>query len=207
MDLKVLIEQVTKYYPSVNHDLIRRAYEFSKNAHEGQLRESGEPYFEHPFEVACILAQLELDVETIVAGLLHDVLEDTSVTREQLKDEFGPQILMLVDGVTKLEQLPFKNTFERQAENLRKMIFAMAKDIRVILIKLADRLHNMRTLRHLSEERQKKIAEETLDIYVPLAHRLEFGQSSLKWKILLFYLWPEEYYALVNSISKSVKRQ
>ena len=208
MDLKVLIEQVTKYYPSVNHDLIRRAYEFSKNAHEGQLRESGEPYFEHPFEVACILAQLELDVETIVAGLLHDVLEDTSVTREQLKDEFGPQILMLVDGVTKLEQLPFKNTFERQAENLRKMIFAMAKDIRVILIKLADRLHNMRTLRHLSEERQKKIAEETLDIYVPLAHRLGIWTIKFEMEDIAFrYLWPEEYYALVNSISKKRKER
>ncbi|NLY10589.1 MAG: bifunctional (p)ppGpp synthetase/guanosine-3',5'-bis(diphosphate) 3'-pyrophosphohydrolase [Firmicutes bacterium] len=208
MDLKVLIEQVTKYYPSVNHDLIRRAYEFSKNAHEGQLRESGEPYFEHPFEVACILAELELDVETIVAGLLHDVLEDTSVTREQLKDEFGPQILMLVDGVTKLEQLPFKNTFERQAENLRKMIFAMAKDIRVILIKLADRLHNMRTLRHLSEERQKKIAEETLDIYVPLAHRLGIWTIKFEMEDIAFrYLWPEEYYALVNSISKKRKER
>ena len=208
MDLKVLIEQVTKYYPSVNQDLIRRAYEFSKNAHEGQLRESGEPDFEHPFEVACILAQLELDVETIVAGLLHDVLEDTSVTREQLKDEFGPQILMLVDGVTKLEQLPFKNTFERQAENLRKMIFAMAKDIRVILIKLADRLHNMRTLRHLSEERQKKIAEETLDIYVPLAHRLGIWTIKFEMEDIAFrYLWPEEYYALVNSISKKRKER
>ena len=170
------------------------------------MRDSGEPFFNHPFEVALILADLELDLDTVAAGLLHDVIEDTNVTPEEMEREFGSQIFALVDGVTKLEKLPFKNRFEREAENLRKMIFAMAKDIRVILIKLADRLHNMRTLRYLDQERQAKIARETLDIYAPLANRL--GIWSIKWEIedLAFrYLWPEQYYDLVHQLNK--KRQ
>ncbi|NLM26478.1 MAG: bifunctional (p)ppGpp synthetase/guanosine-3',5'-bis(diphosphate) 3'-pyrophosphohydrolase [Firmicutes bacterium] len=206
MSLQSLIEQIQSYYPDANVDLVKKAYEFSENAHQGQLRDSGEPFFNHPFHVALILAELELDVDTIAAGLLHDVIEDTEVTHEQLKEEFGEQILMLVDGVTKLDKLPYKTRFERQAENLRKMIFAMAKDIRVILIKLADRLHNMRTLRHVPKEKQVQTAQETLEIYAPLAHRL--GIWTIKWEMedLAFrYLYPNDYYSLVKMISR--KRQ
>lgn len=206
MKLESLLEQVKSYYPDAKLDLIIKAYHFAKEAHEGQFRDSGEPFFNHPFSVACVLADLELDMDTIAAGLLHDVIEDTEVTHDELKAEFGVQILALVDGVTKLDKLPFKDRYERQAENLRKMIFAMAKDIRVILIKLADRLHNMRTLRHVEPERQRKIAQETLDIYAPLAHRL--GIWTIKWEMedLAFrYLLPNEYYSLVKLISK--KRQ
>lgn len=206
MSLQALLERVVEYYPSANVELIEKAFNFSEAAHQGQLRDSGEPYFQHPYEVSIILAELELDVETIVAGLLHDVLEDTPVTREQMEREFGPNVLLLVEGVTKLEKLPFRNRFEHQAENLRKMIFAMAKDIRVILIKLADRLHNMRTLRHVSAEKQKKIAQETLDIFAPLAHRLGIWKIKFEMEDLAFrYLATEDYYALVNSIAK--KRQ
>ena len=206
MSLQVLINRITAYYPAANVELISKAYHFSERAHEGQLRESGEPYFQHPYEVALILAELELDVETIVSGLLHDVLEDTEVSREELEAEFGPSVLMLVEGVTKLEKLPFRNRLERQAENLRKMIFAMAEDIRVILIKLADRLHNMRTLRHVSPEKQQKIAQETLDIFAPLAHRLGIWRIKFEMEDLAFrHLYPEEYYNLVNAIAK--KRQ
>lgn len=203
LNLKSLIERIKEYYPDADLKLIKHAYTFAKEAHEGQSRDSGEPYFNHPFEVACILAELELDMDTIAAGLLHDVIEDTKITHQELQAEFGVQILSLVDGVTKLEKLPFKNRYERQAENLRKMIFAMAKDIRVILIKLADRLHNMRTLRHVEWERQQKTAQETLDIYAPLAHRL--GIWAIKWEIedLAFrYLWSKEYYSLVKLLSK-----
>ena len=206
MDLKSLLERITSYYPDADLEIIIKAYDFAKAAHEGQLRDSGEPFFNHPFEVALILADLELDLDTVAAGLLHDVIEDTDVTPEELEQEFGSHIFALVDGVTKLEKLPFKNRLEREAENLRKMIFAMAKDIRVILIKLADRLHNMRTLRYLNQERQIKIARETLDIYAPLANRL--GIWTIKWEIedIAFrYLWPERYYELVNQLSK--KRQ
>lgn len=206
MNLKSLLERITSYYPDADLEIIIKAYDFAKAAHEGQLRDSGEPFFNHPFEVALILADLELDLDTVAAGLLHDVIEDTDVTPEELEQEFGSHIFALVDGVTKLEKLPFKNRLEREAENLRKMIFAMAKDIRVILIKLADRLHNMRTLRYLDQERQIKIARETLDIYAPLANRL--GIWTIKWEIedIAFrYLWPERYYELVNQLSK--KRQ
>lgn len=206
MNLESLLERITSYYPDADLGVVKKAYHFAKAAHEGQLRDSGEPFFNHPFEVALILADLELDLDTVAAGLLHDVIEDTNVTPEEMEREFGSQIFALVDGVTKLEKLPFKNRFEREAENLRKMIFAMAKDIRVILIKLADRLHNMRTLRYLDQERQAKIARETLDIYAPLANRL--GIWSIKWEIedLAFrYLWPEQYYDLVHQLNK--KRQ
>jgi len=208
LNLESLLEQIKSYYPDANLDIVTKAYYFAQQAHEGQFRDSGEPYFNHPYEVAKILAELELDLDTIAAGLLHDVLEDTPVTPEQMKAEFGQQIFELVDGVTKLEKLPFRSSFEHQAENLRKMIFAMAKDIRVILIKLADRLHNMRTLRHKEPARQKQTAQETLDIYAPLAHRL--GIWSIKWEIedLAFrYLWPEEYYQLVGLINKKRKER
>ena len=172
----------------------------------GQFRDSGDVFFNHPYEVAKILADLELDITTIAAGLLHDVLEDTEVTREELEEAFGPEIVRLVDGVTKLSKIPFQSKEEHQAQSLRKMFLAMAEDLRVVLIKLADRLHNMRTLRHLPPERQKRIATETLEIYTPLAHRL--GMWSLKWEmedLALRYLDPEGYYDLVSRIAK--KRQ
>ena len=206
MNLQYLIERIVAYYPKANVDLVEKAYHFSQRAHEGQLRESGDPYFEHPYEVALILADLELDVETIAAGLLHDVLEDTPVTRQELADVFGPTVLMLVEGVTKLEKLPVHNRFEQQAENMRKMIFAMAEDVRVILIKLADRLHNMRTLRYMPPEKQKLISQETLDIFAPLAHRMGIWRIKFEMEDLAFrHLNPEEYYRLVAEINR--KRQ
>lgn len=203
MNLQYLNERIIAYYPAANIELVEKAYYFSKRAHEGQLRDSGAPYFEHPYEVALILADLELDIETIVAGLLHDVLEDTEVTREELEADFGPTVLMLVEGVTKLEKLPFHSRFERQAENMRKMIFAMAEDVRVILIKLADRLHNMRTLRHVTETKQKTISQETLDIFAPLAHRLGIWKIKFEMEDLAFrHLHTEEYYKLVGEIDR-----
>lgn len=206
MSLQYLLDRILAYYKSANLDLVAKAYHFSKRAHEGQLRESGAPYFEHPYEVALILADLELDIETIAAGLLHDVLEDTSVTREELEEAFGPTVLMLVEGVTKLEKLPVHNRFEHQAENMRKMIFAMAEDVRVILIKLADRLHNMRTLRHMPPAKQVTISQETLEIFAPLAHRMGIWKIKFEMEDLAFrYINPEEYSKLVAEINR--KRQ
>jgi len=187
-------------------DMIQEAYLFAQEAHQGQLRNSGEPYIVHPLRVAYTLAELELDVSTISAGLLHDVLEDTKITMAELEQKFGAEVSQLVDGVTKLGKLEYKSKEEQQAENLRKMFLAMAKDIRVILIKLADRLHNMQTLKHHSLEKQKRIAQETLEIYAPLAHRL--GIFHLKWELedlSLRYLEPERYYELVERIA--IRRQ
>ena len=168
-----LIASVRKYHPSDDISMIEKAYQIAKNAHEGQLRKSGEPYIIHPLCVGIILADLEMDKETIVAGILHDVVEDTVMTDEEITQEFGSEVALLVDGVTKLGQLNYSaDKLELQAENLRKMFLAMAKDIRVILIKLADRLHNMRTLKYMREEKQKEKARETMDIYSPLAQRL-----------------------------------
>lgn len=181
--------------------LLDKAFRFSRLAHEGQRRRSGEAYIQHPLAVACILAELELDRETLIAALLHDVVEDTQVTREQIEAEFGPEIVRLVDGVTKLGRLQYRTRVEEQAENLRKMFLAMAEDIRVILIKLADRLHNMRTLGHLPPERQREIAQETMDVFAPLAHRL--GIFRFKWELedLAFrYLEPEAYADLARRI-------
>lgn len=206
MSLNLLVDKIKSYNADADLDLIERAYHFARSSHEGQYRDSGDLFFKHPYEVAKVLAELELDVSTIAGGLLHDVLEDTEVTREQLAELFGEEIVLLVDGVTKLGKIPFQTKEERQARSLRKMFLAMAEDLRVVLIKLADRLHNMRTLRHLSPERQKKIAKETLEIYTPLAHRL--GMWSLKWEmedLALRYLDPAGYYELVNSIAR--KRQ
>nr|NLJ02641.1 bifunctional (p)ppGpp synthetase/guanosine-3',5'-bis(diphosphate) 3'-pyrophosphohydrolase [Bacillota bacterium] len=206
MDVQHLLDRILSYYPTANVELIKKAYHFSQRAHEGQTRESGAPYFEHPYQVALILANLELDMETIAAGLLHDVLEDTPVTREELEENFGSAVLMLVDGVTKLDKLPFRDRFEHQAENMRKMIFAMAEDVRVILIKLADRLHNMRTLAHVSPARQVLIAQETLDIFAPLAHRLGIWSIKFEMEDLAFrHINPTEYYRLVAEIDR--KRQ
>ena len=208
MNLQYLLDRILSYYPTANVQMIADAYHFSQRAHQGQSRESGAPYFEHPYEVALILADLELDMETIAAGLLHDVLEDTSVTREELAAAFGRTVLMLVDGVTKLEKLPFHNRFEQQAENMRKMIFAMAEDVRVILIKLADRLHNMRTLRHVSPAKQVLISQETLDIFAPLAHRMGIWKIKFEMEDLAFrHINPDEYYKLVAEIDRKRKER
>lgn len=173
-----LIAGIRKYHPSDDISLIEKAYKTAYEAHKDQKRKSGEPYIIHPLCVAIILADLELDKETIAAGLLHDVVEDTVMTTEQVKEEFGAEVALLVDGVTKLTQLSYSaDKLEVQAENLRKMFLAMAKDIRVILIKLADRLHNMRTLKYQSPAKQKEKARETMDIYAPIAHRLRYFQD------------------------------
>jgi len=181
--------------------LVRRAFEFSAQAHQGQRRASGEDFISHPLAVAGILADLDLDGPTIAAGLLHDVIEDTTVTLEDLRQTFGGEIADLVDGATKLDRLTVRTRTEEQAENFRKMFLAMAKDIRVVLIKLADRLHNMRTLDSLDEARQRRMAEETLEIFAPLAHRL--GIFRFKWELedlSLRYLEPEVYYDLARRI-------
>lgn len=206
MTLEDLKKEVISYHQNADINLIEKAYAFASKAHEGQKRKSGEAYIIHPLAVAFILAQLKLDVPTIVAGLLHDVVEDTTATLEELADVFGQEITMLVDGVTKLSRIEYKSKEEQQVESLRKMFLAMAKDIRVILIKLADRLHNMRTLKHQAGDRQKEIAEETLEIFAPLAHRL--GIFRLKWELedlALRFLAPDKYYELVQNIS--MKRQ
>ena len=206
-----LVRRVHKYHPSDDISMIDKAYKTACIAHKDQVRKSGEPYIVHPLCVAIILADLELDKETIIAGLLHDVVEDTIMTNAQLKEEFGPDVELLVDGVTKLEQLQYtgdaapdlqKSREEMQAENLRKMFLAMTKDIRVILIKLADRLHNMRTLKYKSPESQKRIARETLDIYSPLAERLGISKIKIELDDLsLKYLESEAYYDLVEKIA------
>ena len=206
-----LITSVKKYHPSTDISMIEKAYTIAKNAHEGQVRKSGEPYIIHPLCVAIILADLELDKETIVAGILHDVVEDTVMTNEEIRKEFGSEVELLVDGVTKLGQLSYSHDkVDEQAENLRKMFLAMAKDIRVILIKLADRLHNMRTLQYMRPEKQKEKARETMDIYAPLAQRLGISKVKIELDDLsLKYLQPDVYYSLVEQISdkKSTREQ
>ena len=203
-----LIASIRKYHPSTDITLIEKAYHVAFEAHKGQVRKSGEAYIIHPLCVAIILAELELDKETIAAGLLHDVLEDTVMTEEQMREEFGDEVLLLVDGVTKLQHLHLTDNIknpkdknadrlEMQAENLRKMFLAMAKDIRVIMIKLADRLHNMRTLKYQSKEAQQRIARETQEIYCPIAQRLGISKIKIELEDLsLKYLEPEAYYDL-----------
>jgi GTP pyrophosphokinase len=208
-----LIAGIRKYHPSTDISLIEKAYHVAYEAHEGQVRKSGEAYIIHPLCVAIILAELELDKETIAAGLLHDVLEDTIMTEDEMREEFGEDVLLLVDGVTKLQHLHLtdhvkdpkdKNAdrLEMQAENLRKMFLAMAKDIRVIMIKLADRLHNMRTLKYQSREAQLRIARETQEIYCPIAQRLGISKIKIELDDLsLKYLEPEAYYDLVEKVA------
>lgn len=204
-----LIASVRKYHPSADISLIEKAYTIAYEAHKGQVRKSGEAYIIHPLCVAIILAELELDKETIVAGLLHDVVEDTVMTVDEISTEFSEEIALLVDGVTKLGQLSYDaDKVEVQAENLRKMFLAMAKDIRVILIKLADRLHNMRTLKYMVPEKRKEKARETMDIYAPIAQRLGISKIKIELDDLsLKYLEPEAYYELVEKIAlrKSVR--
>ena len=200
---KQLIDKVKTYHPSADITQIEKAYNIANTAHKGQLRKSGEPYIIHPLCVAIILADLELDKETIIGGLLHDVVEDTIMTSEEITEEFGKEVALIVDGVTKLGQLSYsKDKVEVQAENLRKMFLAMAKDIRVILIKLADRLHNMRTLKYMKPEKQKEKARETMDIYAPIAQRLGISKIKIELDDLaLRYLQPDVYYDLAEKIA------
>ena len=204
-ELKItdLIEKVQAYYPAADVDLIRRAYEFSARVHHGQKRQSGEPYLIHPTAVADVIADLKLDVPSVVGGLLHDTVEDTLTTLDEIKGQFGKEVAALVDGVTKLGRTNFSSREEKQAENFRKMILAMGKDVRVILIKLADRVHNMRTLDHMPPEKQVLTAQETLDIYAPLAHRLGIAWIKTELEDLsLKHLHPEIYYQLKRNVAK-----
>ena len=197
-----LIERVQKYHPSTDTSIFKKAYDLASRAHEGQVRKSGEPYIVHPLCVAIILADLELDKETIAAGLLHDVVEDTDITSEDIRREFGDEVELLVDGVTKLGQIDYSvDKVEVQAENLRKMFLAMAKDIRVILIKLADRLHNMRTLQYMKPKKQLEKARETMDIYAPIAMRLGISKIKIELDDLALKYWkPDVYDRLVTEI-------
>src|SRR6266852_3954718 len=203
--LNDILQRVQSYHPDPDLDVIKKAYVYSAKLHQGQLRNSGEPYLVHPLEVAGVLAELKLDEASIVTGLLHDTIEDTLATLEELTELFGPEIAQLVDGVTKLSKFSASASLsqeEKQAENFRKMIIAMAQDIRVILVKLADRTHNMRTLEHMREEKQQRIAQETLDIYAPLAHRL--GISWIKTELedlSLRYLKPQEFADLLEKLN------
>ena len=201
--LQALIEEIPKYLPGADLAMLERAYRFSERSHRGQQRASGEPYLSHPLEVATLLVGFKMDVTTVTAGLLHDVLEDTGATKAELETEFGKEIAELVDGVTKLGKLAFSSREERQAENFRKMLVAMARDLRVLMIKLADRLHNMRTLDYLASDRGRKIAQETLDIYAPLAHRLGMAKVKAELEDLaLRTLSPDAYVDLQKRVAK-----
>lgn len=206
--LKLLIEEMSKYMKNFDEELFTKAYYIAEKLHDGQKRNSGEPYFIHPCNVALILIKLNMDEATIIAGLLHDVLEDTPMTYEEMEEQVGSEITKLVDGVTKLKKIQYKTKQENQADNIRKMILAMAKDIRVIIIKLADRLHNMRTLEYMTREKQIEKAVETLGIYVPFAERL--GISAIKWELenLSFrYLEPEIYENLSYKLKKRTEER
>lgn len=206
--LEKLLAKTEQYNPQAELSQIIKAYRFGESSHEGQLRNSGEKFFIHPVHVAMILTDLNMDTSTVIAGLLHDVIEDTKISYETIVEEFGEEVANIVDGVTKLKKLKYKTKQENQAENLRKMVLAMSKDIRVIIVKLADRLHNMRTLEYMTDEKKKEKALETLEIYAPLAHRL--GISKIKWELedlSLRYLEPEKYYELVEKVSKRRKER
>jgi GTP diphosphokinase / guanosine-3',5'-bis(diphosphate) 3'-diphosphatase len=202
--LDQLISELAGYHPQADLPLVRRAYQFAAEAHDGQTRKSGDPYVTHPLAVAQIIAELKLDVASVCAGLLHDCVEDTTATVEQLGDIFGKEIAFLVDGVTKLGKLPYSTREEQQAENFRKMLLAMARDIRVILVKLCDRLDNMRSLHHLPPEKQERIAAETMQIYAPLANRLGIQWVKIELEDLAFkYIYPDEYEQLAADVAKT----
>ncbi|MEK9722441.1 MAG: HD domain-containing protein, partial [Rhodospirillaceae bacterium] len=203
---RALARALEGYADRLDIEAIQRAYELAQRAHAGQTRASGDEYVSHTVEVATILAQLQLDSDTIIAGLIHDTIEDTEITLRDLAEQFGPSVAALVDGVTKLGKVEFRSATEQQVENYRKMLLSMASDARVILVKLADRLHNMRTLEHLPEQKRQRIALETREIYGPLAHRL--GMAAIRWELedLAFkFLEPEEYEALSKKIRQSRK--
>src|SRR5215207_540489 len=196
-----LLERVRAYTSDEERESLRRAYVFSALEHKGQVRHSGEPYLVHPLEVASILAEMRLDPVAIAAGLLHDVVEDTLTTIEKIQEHFGPDVAHIVEGVTKISAIPFSTSEERQVENFRKMLLALVDDIRVILVKLADRLHNMRTLHYLTEERRIKIAQETRDIYAPIANRLGMSKIKNELEELAFkYLEPRAYESLRSRV-------
>ena len=206
--LNDIIDKVTSYSDIANEDLdfIKKAYVYSAKVHSGQKRVSGEPYLSHPLEVSSVLADLKLDVPSIVTGLLHDTIEDTLATREEIEGLFGEEIAFLVDATTKISRLPHVSDVEKQAESFRKLILATAEDIRVVFIKLADRLHNMRTLEYLPEERQKRIAGETMEIYAPLAHRLGINWISVELEDLAFrFSQPGEYERICETVSVKKK--
>ncbi|MFB3897855.1 MAG: bifunctional (p)ppGpp synthetase/guanosine-3',5'-bis(diphosphate) 3'-pyrophosphohydrolase [bacterium] len=203
MTITDLIEKITQHNPQADIALVNRAYQFAEQAHRDQMRLSGDPYITHCLETANILAELQLDLITIIAGLLHDTIEDTKVTQADITKEFGAEIATLVAGVSKISAIAFRNQEDRLAENFRKLIIAMAEDVRVLLIKLADRLHNMRTLQFLPEVKQKRIAKDTLDIYAPLAHRLGIGKVKAELEDLsMKFLLPTEYYDLVDRVAQ-----
>src|SRR6184192_1141402 len=202
-----LLRRMHENRPNDDLELIRKAYEFSQKHHAGQTRASGEPYLVHPLEVALVLSEMKMDPVAIVAGLLHDSVEDTSVTIVDIRKEFGEEVAHIVEGVTKISAIDFASREEQQAENLRKMVLAMVDDIRVVLIKLADRLHNMRTLGALPADRQAQIAKETLEIYAPIAHRLGMGKVRGELEDLSFrYTDPEGYEDLMRSLETKRKR-
>lgn len=195
------IQEVLQKNNITNIEKIHKAYVYAAQKHRGQLRKSGEPYLSHPLNVALILANMNMDLDTVTAGILHDTLEDTDATYEELAELFGEDVAFLVDGVSKIGKISFKSSEEKMAENFRKMLISMSKDVRVIVIKLADRLHNMRTLDYLSEEKKQRIAKETMEIYAPLAHRL--GIAWIKWELedLSFrILNPDKYYEIYNLV-------
>src|SRR6056297_944441 len=208
MELDILLDKIKLYMDNPDLAMVEKAYKYADDAHDEQYRVSGEPFVDHPLGVAIILADLELDLVSIVASMLHDVVEDTEITSDDIADEFGDEVAHLVDGVTKLTRMEFKTKEDQQAESLRKMFVAMAEDIRVVLIKLADRLHNMRTLNYLKKEKRKEKSRETLEIYAPLAHRL--GMSKIKWELedLSFrYLKPDMYYEVSHKVQANRKQR
>src|ERR1051326_6224376 len=201
--LEEILDKVEKHHPGDNLDLIRRAYIFSAKEHKGQVRASGEPYLTHPLEVANLLAEMKMDAVTVSVGLLHDVVEDTLTTLEKIDELFDADVAHIVDGVTKISQIPFTSKEEKQAENFRKMLLAMTDDIRVIMVKFADRLHNMRTLAYLTSDRREAIARETMDIYAPLANRLGMGKVRGELEDLAFsYLDPRAHDELKMQVER-----